>query len=239
MKRIDDKIKEIEKKDRTSRWLYYIIIAGIIGFLYFASTTRKKMDLKDAQIDELTIKNSETYKELDSTYSELEKTYEALKNSLEPEEYWDYIRNENTVEGYISFITNDWGIDKSKYMTQAYNRIMDDDSNTKADGYEGWIFVGSINNANEYTSGNSEGDKVIKIVYRNGKDNQIANSEPLVGDVVQLVSKRNRITYSRKDKVGKGSYKNEQGFRNKTKAIVVDRYQDPNNTNFYLKLKYY
>jgi hypothetical protein len=234
MKRIDEKIKEIEKKDKTSRWLYYIIIAGIIGFLYFASTTRKKMDIKDAQIDELTIKNSETYKELESTY-------EALKNSLEPEEYWKHIREENTVEGYIGFITNDWGIDKKEFLPKAYNRLMDNNSDTKADGYEGWLFVGSKNNAGLYESGKSDGEKVVKIVFRNGDNEIAANSEPLVGDVVQLVSKRNRVTYSRKDKVGKRNYKNQQGFRNKTKAIVVDRQEDPRpgNSNFYVLLKYY
>jgi hypothetical protein len=201
MKRIEDKIKEIEKKDKTSRWLYYIITAGIIGFLYYASTTREKLETKDAQIDELTIKNSDTYKEL-------ENTYEALKNSLEPKEYWDHIRDENTVEGYIGFITNDWGIDKSEFLPKAYNRLMDKNPSTKADGYEGWLFVGRKNNAGEYTSGNSEGEKVIKIVNRNGNDENIAHAEPLVGDVVQLVSKRNRITYSRKDKVGRRNYRN-------------------------------
>ena len=239
MKRIDDKIKEIEKKDKTSRWLYYILIAGIIGFLAYASTNRKAMDIKDAQIDDLTIKNSETYKKLDSTYTELEDTYRALKNSLEPKEYWDHIRQENSVEGYIGFITNEWGIDKKEFLPKAYNRLMDNDSDTKADGYEGWLFVGSKNNAGVYKSGNSDGEKVIKVIHRNENDENIINSEPLVGDIVQLVKKRNRITYSRKDKVSKDRFRNEQGFRNKTKAVVVDRFEDPNNTNFYVLLKYY
>lgn len=197
------------------------------------------MDIKDAQIDDLTIKNSETYKKLDSTYSELEDTYKALKNSLEPEEYWDHIRKENSVEGYIGFITNEWGIDKKEFLPKAYNRLMDNDSGTKANGYEGWLFVGSKNNSGVYKSGNSDGEKVIKVIHRKENDENIDNSEPLVGDIVQLVRKRNRITYSRKDKVGRNNHRNEQGFRNKTKAVVVDRYQDPNNTNFYVLLKYY
>ena len=41
MKRIDDKIKEIEKKDKTNRLLFYGIIILIIGFLYYISTTQK------------------------------------------------------------------------------------------------------------------------------------------------------------------------------------------------------
>lgn len=239
MKRIDDKIKEIEKKDKTYRWTYYIIVALLAGFLIYASTTRKKMDLKDAQIDELTIKNSETYKELESTYAELEKTYEALKNSLEPEEYWNHIRDENTVEGYIGFIINDWGINKTEYLPQAYNRLLDDNNDTKARGYDGWLFVGAKNNAGEYTSGNSQGERVIEIVNRNGNAENIANSEPIKGDIVRLVDTKNRNTYSRKDKVEKNAYRNEQGFRNRTRAVVVDVHPDPNNSNFYVRLKYY
>ena len=239
MKRIDDKIKEIEKKDKRYKWAYFAILAMLIAFFVYASTTRKQMDLKDAQIDELTIKNTETYKELENTYAELEKTYEDLKNSLEPEEYWNHIRDENTVEGYIAFITNDWGIDKSQFLPQAYNRLMDNDNQTKAVGYDGWIFVGTRNNSNEYTSGNSEGIRVVEIINRNGEADGIANSEPIEGDIVQLVSTRNRRTYSRKDKVGKNAYRNDQGFRNRTKAVVVDKYKDPSNSNLYVHLKYY
>lgn len=239
MKRIDDKISEIEKKDKVSRWLYYVIIAGVLGFLYFASTTRKEMDLKDGQISDLTIKNSKAYKDLDSVNKHTQQLYIDLKNSLSPEDYWKHIRDENSVEGYIGFITNDLLIDKTESLPKAYKRLMDNNPKTKADGYDGWIFVGRKNAANKYTSGNSSGEKVIKIVFRNGDDENISNSEPIKGDIVQLVSTRNRVTYSRKDKVGKRNYKNEQGFRNKTKAIVVDTHPDPKNANFYVKLKYY
>jgi len=239
MKRIDDKIIEIEKKEKASRWLYYVIIAGVLGFLYFASTTRKEMDLKDVEITDLKIMQSKIYKDLDSVNKHNLQLYTDLKNSLRPEEYWDHIRVENTVEGYIGFITNDWGIDKVEFLPKAYNRLMDNKSETEADGYEGWIFVGRKNAANEYNSGNSDGEKVIKIVYRSEDDENITDSEPKIGDIVQLVSKRNRITYSRKDKVGKRGYRNELGFRNKTKAIVVDTHPDPNSAEFYVKLKYY
>lgn len=239
MKRIDEKIKEIEKKDRTSRWLYYVIIAGIIGFLFYASTTRKKIIAKDVVIDSLTITNSAIYKQLAIEKDNTVKLYNDLKNSLEPKEYWEHIRDENTVEGYIGFITNDWGIDKTDFLPKAYERLMDNNASTAADGYDGWLFVGRKNNADEYTSGNSQGEKVIKIIYRKGDDENIAHTEPEVGDIVQLVRKRNRVTYSRKDKVGKNAYRNEQGFRNKTKAIVVDRHPDPNSAEYFVKLKYY
>ncbi|SDS56587.1 hypothetical protein SAMN04515667_2463 [Formosa sp. Hel1_31_208] len=239
MKRIDDKIKEIEKKDKSNRWLFYGIIVIIIGFLYFASTTKKTIDEQKGTIAEQ-LETIENQLEVEKGLSQqLEDSINELNRSLKPDEYWDHIRAENTVEGYIGFITNDWGIDKSAFLTKAYNRLMDNNPDTKADGYEGWLFVGLKNIANEYTSGKSNGEKIIKIVYRDGNDDNITHSEPKVGDVVQLVSKRNRITYSRKDKVSKRNYRNEQGFRNKTKAIVVDVHPDPNTAEFYVQLKYY
>ena len=240
MKRIDDKIKEIEKKDKTSRWLYYVIIAGVLGFLAYASTTRKAMDLKDAQIDELTIKNSDTYKELENTYVELE-------NSLKPEEYWDFVENENTVEGYINFITNNWGIDKSKYIDNAVANLKLKNGN-KPTGFDGWVFVGSKNNSGEYKSGNSSGKKTVEIIHRLNKETKtnmidsmpnLINTEPKIGDVVRLVGTRNRVTYSSKYKVGNRDYNNEQGFRNRTKAIVVDHHEDSSNSNFYVEILYY
>lgn len=226
MKRIDDKIKEIEKKDRTSRWLYYVIFAGLIGFLYFASTTRKEIDLKNAQIDELTIKNSETYKKLDSAYTKLEETYLALNNSLEPEEYWDHTVDENTVEAYIAFITNDWGIKKDKFIPKAIEQL----KTTSPTGFEGWLFVGAKTNDGSY-----ESRDIIEIIHRNESSENITNSEPQIGDIIRLKTTINRKTYKRKNLNGS----NVQGWRNKTKAIVVDTYEVPNKTDFRIKIKYY
>jgi hypothetical protein len=229
MKRIDDKIKEIEKKDKTNRWAYYIILAILAAFLVYASTTRKQMDLKDAQIDELTIKNSETYKKLDSTFAELAKTYEDLKNSLRPEEYWSHIESENSNEGYISYLTNDWGIDKDPYIPSAIEKL----KSTETIGFEGWLFVGSKNNAGVY-----ENRDVIDIIYRpsyEGDASTLKDLEPKIGDIIKLKTTNNRKTYKYKSMSGA----NEQGWRNKTKAFVTEVYKDPNSTNFNIKIKYY
>ncbi|WP_033955899.1 hypothetical protein [Psychroserpens jangbogonensis] len=231
MKRIDDKIKEIEKKDKTSRWLYYVIIAGVIGFIYFASTTRKEIGLKNVEISDLKITQSKIYKDLDSVNNQTQKLYNDLKNSLRPEEYWKHIKNDNTVEGYIGYITNDWGINKEPYIPNAIAAV----KSNNAIGLNGWLFVGSKKNDGIYKSRTD----IIEVIYRKGSNGNIATSEPQVGDIVRLKNTRNRITYKRKDKVGRRNHSNDQGFRNKTKAVVVDVYKETGNTNFNVKIWYY
>lgn len=229
MKRIDDKIKEIEKKDKRNRWVYYIIVALLAGFLYFASTTRKQMDLKDAQIDELTIKQSQIYKDLDSVNNHTQQLYNDLKSSLRPEEYWSHIESENLNEGYIAYLTNDWGIDKEAYIPTAIEKM----TSTNTEGFEGWLYVGSKNNVGTYTN-----KDVIEIVYRQfyeGELTTLVDLEPRVGDIVQLKTTYNRKTYNYKGMTGQ----NEQGWRNKTKAFVTEVYKDPNSINFNVKIKYY
>ena len=229
MKRIDDKIKEIEKKDKRNRWVYYIIVALLAGFLYYASTTRKQMDLKDAQIDELTIKQSQIYKDLDSVNNHTQQLYNDLKNSLRPEEYWSHIESENLNEGYIAYLTNDWGINKEAYIPTAIEKM----TSTNTEGFEGWLYVGSKNNVGTYTN-----KDVIEIIYRQfyeGELTTLANLEPRVGDIVQLKTAYNRKTYNNNGMSGQ----NEQGWRNKTKAFVTEVYEDPNSINFNVKIKYY
>ena len=231
MKRIDDKIKEIEKKDKTSRWLYYIIIAGIIGFLYYVSTTRKEIGLKNVEISDLKITQSKIYKDLDSVNNHTQKLYNDLKNSLRPEEYWTHIKKDNTVEGYISYITNDWGIDKEPYIPNAIEAV----KSGNALGFDGWLFVGKKKNDGSYESRTD----IIEVVYRKGSVGNIAATEPQIGDIVRLKKARNRITYKRKNKVGKRNHANDQGFRNRTKAVVVDVYKETGNANFNVKIWYY
>jgi hypothetical protein len=229
MKRIDEKIKEIEQKDKTNRWVYYIIVALLAAFLIYASTTRKKINLQADQIDELTIKATQTYKELAKSDSINKKLYDDLVNSLQPEEYWNYIKSENSNEAYIAYLTNDWGIDKEKYIPTALENL----KSTATVGFEGWLFVGSKNNA-----GNYENKDVIDIIYRpnfDGNASALKNLEPKVGDIVKLKTTSNRKTYQYKSLSGT----NEQGWRNKTKAFITEVYQDPNSTNFNIKIKYY
>lgn len=244
MKRIDDKINEIEKKDKRNRLAYYIIIIILIAFFFYANFMGKK-------VTKLEIEKSETYKELESTYKKLDTTYSALKNSLEPEEYWNHVAKDNSVEDYINFITNDWGIDKTEYIDTAIENLKLENSN-KPVGFDGWLFVGTKNNTGDYTSGNNVGKKTIRIIYRLNKETKtniidslpaLKDSEPQIGDIVRLVGVTNYVTYKYKSRVGdksnNGAYMNEQGFRNRTKAIIVDTYKNPDKTNYNVKIKYY
>jgi hypothetical protein len=42
-------------------------------------------------------------------------------------------------EGYIAYITNDWGIDKEKYLPRAIENLKSSES--EAVGFNGWLFV--------------------------------------------------------------------------------------------------
>lgn len=230
MKRIDDKIKEIEKKDKTNRWLFYGIIVLIIGFLYYASTTQKTIDDQKGTIAEQleTIKGQlETEKELSQ---QLEDSINELNRSLKPDEYWAHTESENSVESYISFVTNDWGIDKKEYIPKAIENLQA----SNVQGFNGWIWVGSKNNVGTY-----ENRDIIEIIYRQhyaGDKATLKDLEPQVGDIVRLKTAINRKTYTNKSLNGNG---NTQGWRNKTKAFVSEVYKDPNSINLNIKIKYY
>lgn len=230
MKRIDDKIKEIKEKDKRYNWAYYIIVALLIGFIYYASTTRKQMEIQADQIDALIIKETQTYKEIDSLNKHNKKLYDDLKSSLRPEEYWSHIENENSTEGYISYITNDWGIDKTDYLSKAYDKLLL--TNNSLVTYDGWIWVGSKKRSdNIYKS-----KDYIKILSKKDGSPVNENDEPQKGDIIQLKTPTNRNTYQKN--TCKGS-KNDYGWRNKTKAIVVEVYHVPTKTDFNIRIKYY
>jgi hypothetical protein len=187
------------------------------------------MDIQAGQIDELTIKATETYKTLAKSDSINKKLYDDLKNSLRPEEYWSHIESENSNEAFIAYLTNDWGIDKEAYIPSAIEKL----KSSETVGFEGWLFVGSKNNVGTY-----ENRDVIEIIYRQyfeGDNTTLKNLEPRIGDIVRLKTTYNRKTYRNKSLTGS----NEQGWRNKTKAFVTEVYADPNSTNINIKIKYY
>jgi len=246
MKRIDDKIKEIEKKDKTNRILYIAFVVLIGVFMAYAFSSEKTKDQQKRKISELEIKQSDTYKELEDekaktvealndledAYKELkhekaktEKALSDLEKSLDPEEYWKHIASQNSVEDYIDYITNDFGIEKP-YMSEALKNIQSPD----VQGFEGWLYVGALKNDGIYNSKN-----IVDVIYRKDADGDIKNSKPQIGDVVKLKTERNRKTY--KDKSRKR--KNEEGWRNKTKAFVAEAWKDPKSTDFRIFVKYY
>jgi len=145
---------------------------------------------------------------------------------LRPKEYWKHIASQNSVEDYIDYITNDFGIEKP-YMSEALKNIQ----SPGVQGFEGWLYVGALKNDGNYNS------KYIDVIYRKDADGDIKNSQPQIGDVVKLKTKENRNTYRNKSLGSKNL--NQQGWRNKTKAFVADVWKVPNKTNFLIFIKYY
>lgn len=235
MKRIDDKIKEIEKKDKTNRILYiaFVVLIGI--FMATVFIYQGKMDAQQ-------IKLSGTYKDLEKTKDSLKdvsielnvvndslaEALETLNNSLDPEEYWEKTLKDNLVESYISYITNEWGIKKT-HLNEAIANIQ------TLVGLNGWLYTGNIPNSGIYESGD-----VVEVVWRKEGTVNIKNSEPQVGDIVKLITPIERLTYNRKDKIGKSNFANkEAGWRPGSKGYITEIYKDPDKTDFNIKIKYY
>ena len=225
MKRIDDKIKEIEKKDKTNRIIFVIVLAIVAA--WYVYVTQKTIKEQEVTITELEIKNTDTYKELEAEKTKSDSTLAELQKSLRPEEYWQYVKEENTVEGYISYLTNNWGIEKpSSAIKQTHDRLKAENS----EDYTGWLFVGTKTNDGTYNSRD-----IVQVIYRNGQNVDNADYEPKIGDIVRLKTTRNRRTYKRNNE----RRKNDQGFRNKTKAYVVNIWEDPGSARFEIYIKYY
>ncbi|MFD1163264.1 hypothetical protein [Hwangdonia seohaensis] len=234
MKRIDDKIKEIEKKDKRYQWAYYIIVAMLVGFLYYVSTTRKQMDLQADQIDVLTIKATETYKDLKKSDSINKKLYDDLKNSLQPEQYWNHIEKANSVEDYIEYLTNIWGIKRDSLdMNSAISNI----KKSGSIGETGWLYVGNETENGPYVQPTK--GQIAKIIWRRGleKVGQIASiedSKPKENDIIKMVKSTNRITYRR---ANFNSTKNKEGWRPSSKAFVSE--VKKNDAEVWVKIRYY
>lgn len=186
MKRIDDKIKEIEKKDKTNRWLFYGFIVLIIGFLFYASTTQKKIsEQKDTISDqekELARQNDSLIKSntaLTITRDSLLLTKNNLKMSMTESEFWNetlkIYKETNKVSPFFDYIT--YGADiarKSENIEEAIKKISDE-------GSKGFVFVG--HQVNDSTMSN---DKIIKVMYRSDGSPFNFDSKPKIGDIVQL-----------------------------------------------------
>jgi len=186
MKRIDDKIKEIEKKDKTNRWLFYGFIVLIIGFLFYASTTQKKISEQKGTISKqeetLAKQNDSLIKSniaLTKTKDSLLDTRKSLKMSMTESEFWNEtlkIYDETgKVSPFFDYIT--YGADitrKPENIKEAFNRISNE-------GSKGYVYAG--HKSNDSTMSN---DKVIKVLYRSDGSHFNFESKPKIGDIVQL-----------------------------------------------------
>lgn len=234
MKRIDDKIKEIEKKDKTNRWLFYGVIVLIIGFLYYASTTQKTIGAQKGTIAEQLETITQQLETEKSLSKQLDDSIKELNRSLKPAEYWNYIKDENSVVGYIEFLTNIWGIHRDSIdMNTAITNIKQ--SNTI--GENGWVYVGNQTDNGSFTLPTK--GQVAEIIWRRGQEEEnqmtaIKNSNPKKHDVIKLIKDRNRITY---EGAGFDSNAKKEGWRPSSRAFISE--VKKNQAEVWVKIRYY
>ena len=90
--------------------------------------------------------------------------------------------------------------------------------------------MGSKNAEGIYTTGN-----IVEVIHPVDGRVDFKDSEIKAGDIVQLTTSGNRLTYvSETSKTPK-----TQGWRNKTKGFVTATWEDPKSTNFKIQMKYY
>jgi hypothetical protein len=234
MKRIDEKIKEIEKKDKTNRLLFYGIIVLIVGFLFYASTTQKTIDSQKGTIAEQleTIKEQlETEKKLSK---QLDDSIHELNRSLKPKEYWKHIKDEGSVEGYIEYLTNIWGIHRDSIDM---NTAIADIKKNATIGEDGWVYIGNETENGPYVQPTR--GQVVKIVWRRGHEEEseiatIEDTKPNKHDIVKLIKSTNRITYRNSNF---NATKNKEGWRPSSKAFIADVRK--NDAEVWVQIRYY
>ena len=184
MRRIDDKIKEIEKKDKRNNILYIAFIIVVAGFMGYALLAEKKMKAQGETINELGQTLEEANDSLSNLNAEYAKTIETLRQSITPTGYWEDTVADNSTQAYIDYLTQ-------KKITILHPAEALAALQGGADGTEAWLFCGR-------KSGSNFNERVSKVILRSGttEADNIANTPPEEGDIVENNS-NNRETYRR------------------------------------------
>ena len=179
MKRIDDKIKEIEKKDKNSRVLYIIIVVLIAGFMAYALSSEKKIKAQGSTIEGQNTTIAQQNDSLIKVNTQLEETISTLQKSLTPQGYWDATVKAATTKSYIDYITHDGNIEVL-YSDEAVENIK------TASGKSGWLFCGRVN-------GNNFNESILDVIWRKGEATDYQNSIPTNDDIVILEGRSRRL----------------------------------------------
>ncbi len=103
MKRIDDKIKEIEKKEKSNRIKYIgfiLIIGAFIAYAFFSEQAKKKMG-ETIKGQDLTI--SEQNKKLEKQNDSLKLVVKRLNVSQTPIGFWKQTTEAKNTVSYINY----------------------------------------------------------------------------------------------------------------------------------------
>lgn len=211
MKRIDEKIKEIEKKDKQSRILYIAFVVLIIAFMAVVFFFQTKLD-------EQSVKLSETYKTLEATNQNLERTkkeletsnislqetIETLQKSMTPQGFWDNTVASKSTQAYLAYITYSGNIE-ILYPNEALENVKSEDTK----GQTGWLYAGKMQSG-KFNDGKT------KVIKRPDVSDVDEDSKPQVNDIL-MPENSGIYTYSSKN------LNNKRGsWRSNTKAIVMD-----------------
>lgn len=230
MKRIDDKIKEIEKKDKTNRILFYGIIVLIIGFLFYASTTQKTIKSQGETIEKQLADLQASYNALKVTNDSLIETKRSLNISMTPEEFWDETTKSNTVSSYFEYITFGADIERPKInIENAINKIVEN-------GNKGWLWIGRTEDNNKFSE--TPDPPAANVIYRTADTTQFSlNSVPKVGDILNLKID-SRKTYYNENRTGTSSGIWAMGLKGyvskvekEDKSIIVEVYYQKDLSN--------
>lgn len=236
MKRIDDKISEIQKKDKRNRILYIVIVALLIIFMGVVLSYEKILVRTRAELTKSEVEKSKYYQDLLVEKDKVEQKKDSLEMSLRPEDYWKYIKDENSVQGYIEYLTNIWGIQRNSSDMEIAKQNLKLESTI---GQEGWIYLGTDSQDLGYSPTDSHGKQIAKISWRQGVDNinAIANTKPMENDILKLIMSKNRNTYKKPS--FRSSENREGGWRPGTKAFVVKLEIEQGTTNLWAYIRYY
>jgi len=222
MKRIDDKIKEIEKKDKNYRIVFIVVIALVAAWYVFV--TQRTISDQEKKLEVQIVELKKTNTALETEKNEKATALAKLEESLDSDKYWKLIEKENTIEGYISYLTNNWGIKRTE-IPAAIKKVLDKD--TKLDG---WLYVGLRSSSDVYSS-----KDIVEIVWRDGEESNIANELPKINDIVKLKTLIERFTYTHTSL--SPNYRNKDGWRPKSRGFVTAVFQD--GAELKIKIKYY
>ena len=226
MKRIDDKLKEIEKKDKRNRIIYISFVLVIIAFMATVFFSSRKIEAQEQVINDQGEIIELTGQELYNKTVELEKTIERLEQSQTPTGFWKETQEYGTAKAYLDYITHDRETPKVTFRDEAVAQIVQD----SIDGQIGWLYVGR-KNADELSEG------FTNVAWRNATENMNENWMPEENDII-MYKKGNgaRYTYSSLTRA-----KNKSGTKktwNMTaKAIVLKKEMD-GPTAVYLKITF-
>ena len=225
MKRIEDKIKEIEKRDKSSRIIYASFVLVIIVFMAIVFFTDKKVKAQEQVINEQGEIIEMTGQELYDKTVELEETIKRLEESQTPTEFWEETKVHGTTQSYLDYITYNRETPKVNFRKEALDQVVEKLTDEKV----GWLYIGK-KNGDVMTKGKTN------VVWRKDVENVNNNEVPKVNDIIKY---KGGVAASSTYK-GFGRAKRSAGakvtWNTSAKAIVLEKRVDGDAV--YIKIKF-